>query len=93
MLITSNGDYLLANPLKGKASTNLIIYISGEFGGAVFTLGYFNSEGDFVSLEDGIMVPNSQNRINTGIDFPIYARITSATGATAIVVDLAGALN
>ena len=85
MLITQDGTYLLTPEFSGENGAKMLLFISGTFGTSTNTLQYLNGQGDFIDLEDGLLLVNTQNQIYMGTK-PIYLNVSGADQDTAIDV-------
>ncbi|NRA77122.1 MAG: hypothetical protein HRU18_02845 [Pseudoalteromonas sp.] len=88
MIITGNERVSLKSKTVGPYGDRYIIYLSGNLGSATATLQYKDELGTFVPLEDGVLLINSQNRIEPGREANLYLHVTGADGATNIAVTL-----
>lgn len=86
MIIKTNGRHKLTPSFLGGDSH--IAYVSGIFGTATLTLGYFDKLGQWVPLEDGTLTSGSQNPVKTGAGITIYAEVVNADINTNIAVEL-----
>ena len=84
MLITTDGLYALRLDNHKNNGSGIIVYCSGDQGGATVQLQYINGQGDAIDLTDGLLEENTQTEIRTGIGLNGHVNITGATGATNI---------
>lgn len=89
MKIVANGKVRISSK-RGIGGGTSIIFLSGISGGAVCILGYFDDFGNFIPLVDGLISVGSQTQVNHGSDHPIYLKISSATGTTAMSLIING---
>jgi len=83
MIITADGNHALNQNLKnGK----LILYVSGEYGGATASLSYVDSVGSTIPLTDGELLTGQQYQIDAGKYITLFATVTGASGTTAIEI-------
>lgn len=83
MLITTNGRHEISHTEHGLGGKSIIVYISDNLGAATLQLQYKNEQGNYIDLENGLLSANTQNRVDMGLDIPIYLNVTTSDGATA----------
>ena len=85
MIITKDGTYLLNTGARGDSNSQIILYTSGTFSTATCKLQYEDEAGNFIDLEDGAVLVDTQNSINKGVGARIFLNVASADGSTSIV--------
>ena len=70
MIITQNGRSILKPELVGYSS--LIVYLSGNDGGATIKLQYRDEFNEFIDLEDGQLTVGSQDIVSCGHGGIVY---------------------
>ena len=90
MILTANGDFLVKPEVVGMNADTFIVYVSGSIDGAVMQLRYKDEGGNWVNLENGLLVIDTQNKVEAGRGAYIHLNISNAGASTEIFVTTRG---
>lgn len=83
MIINADGVTKL-NANTGSSVS--VVYVSGDLGGGVGTLGYTNGSAEFVPLTDGAVEIGGQYQVNHGGGQNIFLELVGSSAAALDVV-------
>lgn len=89
MNIIADGEYPIRVGSAGISTSRVVVYVSGELGGATAALGHKNSAGGVTPLQNGALTPGEQYTIDMGVGVELVVTVSGASGTTDITVDTA----
>ncbi len=80
--ITVDGNYPVKTP--NKNISEVVVYLSGNFGTATAVLSYADPDNNMIPLTDGAILSGEQALIKPGATMPIYLVVAGSDGTTNI---------